>query len=70
MAPSAPLFLTGGFVDLMLSISITISRVWGPFVGAHLAHTIPFRNSSSGYFVPRQTIPSFHSVTSMDFSSV
>ena len=25
-------------------------------------HTIPFLSSSSEYFVPRQTIPSFHSV--------
>jgi hypothetical protein len=33
-------------------------------------HTIPFRNSSSGYFVPRQTMPSFHSVCTIDRSSV
>jgi hypothetical protein len=26
------------------------------------AHTIPFRNSSSRYLVPRHTIPSFHRV--------
>ncbi len=34
------------------------------------AHTIPLRNSSSGYFVPRHTIPSFHSVRIIDRSSV
>ena len=33
-------------------------------------HTIPLRNSSSGYFVPRHTIPSFHSVRNIDRSSV
>src|SRR5580658_3286536 len=27
-----------------------------------LSHSIPFRNSSRGYLVPRHTIPSFHSV--------
>ena len=33
-------------------------------------HTIPFRNSSSGYFVPRHVTPSFHSVRNIDRSSV
>ena len=33
-------------------------------------HTIPFLNSSSGYFVPRQTMPSFQSVRTIDRSSV
>ncbi len=33
-------------------------------------HTIPFRNSSSAYFVPRQTIPSFQSVRNIERSSV
>jgi len=33
-------------------------------------HTIPLRNSSSRYFVPRQTIPSFHSVSTIDRSNV
>jgi hypothetical protein len=33
-------------------------------------HTIPFRNSSSRYFVPRHTIPPFHSVSIIDRSSV
>src|ERR1700722_15130502 len=33
-------------------------------------HTIPLRNSSSRYFVPRHTIPSFHSVSANDRSSV
>ncbi len=34
------------------------------------AHTIPFLNSSSGYFVPRHTMPSFQSVKNIDRSSV
>ncbi len=34
------------------------------------AYTIPFLNSSSGYFVPRHTMPSFHSVKNIDRSSV
>ena len=29
-------------------------------------YTIPFRNSSSGYLVPRQTTPSCHSVTAIE----
>jgi hypothetical protein len=33
-------------------------------------HTIPFRSSSSGYFVPRQTMPSFHNVRIIERSSV
>jgi len=41
-------------------------------VGARrlLAHTMPFRNSSSGYFVPRHTIPSFHNVSTIERSNV
>lgn len=35
-----------------------------------LRYTIPFRSSSSGYFVPRHTIPSFHSVSTIDRNSV
>src|SRR5580765_5027493 len=34
------------------------------------AQTIPFRNSFSGYFVPRHTIPSFRSVTNIERSNV
>ena len=34
------------------------------------AYTIPFLNSSSGYFVPRHSMPSFHSVKNIDRSSV
>src|ERR1022692_4660740 len=35
-----------------------------------LHHTIPLRNSSRGYFVPRHTMPSFESVWTMERSSV
>jgi hypothetical protein len=34
------------------------------------SHTIPFRNSSSGYFVPRHVMPSSHSVRIIECSSV
>ena len=34
------------------------------------AHTMPFRNSSSGYFVPRHSIPLFHRVRTIDLRSV
>src|ERR1700692_1827412 len=33
-------------------------------------HTIPLRNSSSGYFVPRHSIPSFHNVRIIERKSV
>ena len=33
-------------------------------------HTIPFLNSSSGYLVPRQIMPSFHSAWNMESSKV
>jgi hypothetical protein len=33
-------------------------------------HTNPLRNSSSGYFVPRHTMPSFEKVWIMERSSV
>jgi hypothetical protein len=33
-------------------------------------YTIPLRNSSSGYFVPRHTIPSFQRVWNMERISV
>jgi len=33
-------------------------------------HTIPLRSSSRGYFVPRQTIPSFHRVRIIERNSV
>ena len=36
----------------------------------HLAYTIPFLNSSKGYFVPRQTIPPCHKVKNMERSKV
>lgn len=37
---------------------------------AKAPHTIPFLSSSSGYFVPRQTMPPFQSVRIVDRSSV
>lgn len=33
-------------------------------------YTIPWRNSSSGYFVPRHTMPSFQRVINIERSSV
>ena len=35
-----------------------------------LRYTIPFRNSSRGYLVPRQVTPSFQRVRNIDRSSV
>ena len=37
-------------------------------VGCHWAYTIPFLNSSSGYFVPRQVTPSFRRVRNIERS--
>lgn len=39
-------------------------------VSRDVFHTIPFLNSSSGYFVPRHTIPSCHKVRIIERSSV
>jgi hypothetical protein len=39
-------------------------------LGSSDAHTIPFLNSSSGYRVPRQMMPSFHSAWHMESSKV
>jgi hypothetical protein len=43
-------------------------RIPAEVVGLH--HTIPLRNSSSRYLVPRHSIPSFQSVSTVERSSV
>jgi len=41
-----------------------------PLFTIHGFHTIPLRNSSSGYFVPRHVMPSFERVWTMERTSV
>ena len=52
----------------------TLSRILRASVATRYmkaeSYTIPFLNSSRGYFVPRQMIPSFRRVWTMESSSV
>ena len=43
---------------------------WSPLIAIHGSHTNPLRNSSSGYLVPRHTMPPFQRVWNIERVSV